>query len=106
MSAVIDNINRFRGVYEASRRSDSKKLDARISPWFVEQVGGSVIEVLSGEPDPSTYRRSHYYNSVLNTLFEIDRNGTIAKWKPVSEMRSVSFQESSPPSSVFIGPFR
>jgi hypothetical protein len=57
---------------------------------FLELNGASIIEPTAFEPDPATYRLSHYYNAVTNTLYRkvVTRNEpgiVVAYWQKVSD---------------------
>lgn len=58
--------------------------------WFLELHGATIIEPTAFEPDPSTYRETHYYNAITNTLYKkiITRQEpgiVVAHWQKVSD---------------------
>ena len=57
---------------------------------FLELNGATIIEPTAFEPDPTTYRRSHYYNAITNTLYRkvttrSQPGITVAHWQKVSD---------------------
>lgn len=58
---------------------------------FLELYGATMVEMLSYEPDPRTYRHEYYYNTVLNRLYRRivthrRADGVIkAQWVPCSD---------------------
>jgi len=57
---------------------------------FLELNGATIIEPTAFEPDPTTCRRSHYYNAITNTLYRkvttrSEPGITVAHWQKVSD---------------------
>jgi hypothetical protein len=60
------------------------------SARYLELSGATIIEPTAFEPDPSTYRGTHYYNAVTNTLYKkiVTRKQpgiVVAHWQKVSD---------------------
>lgn len=58
--------------------------------WFLELQGATIIEPTAFEPDAATYRGTHYYNVITNTLYKkiVTRNEpgiVVAHWQKVSD---------------------
>lgn len=58
--------------------------------WYLELHGATVVEPTAFEPDPTTFRGSHYYNVITNTLYKkvitYKESGiVVAHWKKVSD---------------------
>lgn len=58
--------------------------------WFLELHGATIIEPTAFEPDPATYRGTHYYNAITNTLYKkiVTRKEpgiVVAHWQKVSD---------------------
>lgn len=77
---------------EIIEKREMHKIGGYFPHNFVELYGGHMVEALSYEPDPTTYRFEFYYNSELNILYrKIVRihepaDGIIlAYWRPISQ---------------------
>ncbi len=58
--------------------------------WFLERLGGTIIEPTAFEPDPATHRHDYYYNAETNTLYKKvvtrrERGIVVAHWQKTSD---------------------